>query len=524
MKLISPVYLNFLSTVTEFIFRRRLLFLTLLVLAHYALVASSGGRWSGDFWEHSAVVNAFIAAPFSPRHPQLDVEAAHAFLNPYGFFVAIVALMAHIDAISALAVFGAVNFITLVLGLRQFIATTQHNDTSGITFYTLILAMFLWGKDAWQFSGFYNFDILTDVLPYPSTLAFGMSLFALAIFARLLNSPSSPPRHVNIRSYAGIVSIAALVLLIHPLTAVFLWVALASQALTYGYSKWSAWLSLCISIGFSIAVTTFWPFFSITRLMLREGAAYHLSNASMYLEVIQGTWPILMLLPLILWQATKINNRAIAASMLVLLSLYVWGYYSKQYSFGRSIAFFILLSNILVAQCLCELEQWCARRGISYLKILVATALLITASGWLYQSSSRLLTVANSIYLGRPIASQISYRDLMFLKNHVEPNAVVLADIDSSWILPTLSGKAVATKHPLAFVPDWYVRKEAVITFFKSDTSVENRRAIVEKYRPNYLLVNKTNSIPWHDIQAEFNSVSKLIVNNPNYILLKLNN
>jgi len=57
---------------------------------------------------------------------------------------------------------------------------------------------------------------------------------------------------------------------------------------------------------------------------------------------------------------------------------------------------------------------------------------------------------------------------------------LVLADIEPSWIIPTLGGKVVATDHPLAFVPDWYIRKWQVMEFFNPETTA-NRRIEIYK-------------------------------------------
>jgi hypothetical protein len=208
--------------------------------------------------------------------------------------------------------------------------------------------------------------------------------------------------------------------------------------------------------------------------------------------------------------------------MLALLALYIWGYYSRQYSFGRSITFLLLLSNILVAQCLIEIERTPKQQVVSLIKAITAAALCLVAAAWLYQSTSRLLTIANSLYLGRPIASQISYRDLMFLKDYLQHDDVVLADIESSWILPSLAGKAVATKHPLAFVPDWFLRKGDMIDFFDPKTTAQTRAVILKKYQPQYLLIKKIDSIPWKEILAQFAEDKVPVVNNDNFVLLRL--
>jgi hypothetical protein len=114
------------------------------------------------------------------------------------------------------------------------------------------------------------------------------------------------------------------------------------------------------------------------------------------------------------------------------------------------------------------------------------------------------LTVANSIYLGRPISSQIGYKYLIFLKDYVGHDDVVLADIASSWILPTIAGKAAATTHPLALVPEWWNRKMAVIEVFEPNTSADRRTEILRQFNPQYLLINKAVSSNWLVIMNQF--------------------
>ena len=522
------VYSKFFLNGCDFVFQHRLLLLCLLLLARFALEATSG-VWFGDFWEHSAVVNEFMARPFDPKHPQLKVEATHAFLNPYGLSVAAMALLFKTDAITALASFGVVNFVVLSLGLRGFIATLDPHNQNGITFYTLILALLLWGQEAWLFSGFYNIKILNGVLPYPSTLALGLSLISLTFHFKLLqltHTRAQQSNHSIVFTSVAMALIAAIVLLIHPLTALFLWVGLASQLAAYQPKKILKWLHLALIIGSSIVVATCWPYFSIMQLMLGAGAAYHPSNASMYLNVLQGIWPILICLPLILWQVSLPRSRALLFTMLGMLILYGWGYYTSQYSFGRGITFVLLFANILIALALIKVEGWSLVQRHHAIKIATALALCVTGSLWAYQSKDRILTVANSLYLGRTVSSEISYRHLNFLKKYVARDDIVLTDIDSSWLLPTLSGKAVATAHPLAFVSDWYQRKIDVIDFFSANTLQEKRIAIAKQYQPQYLLLNKSKVSHWKEILNQFDgsgSQGAILFENPDFILLHLN-
>jgi hypothetical protein len=369
--------------------------------------------------------------------------------------------------------------------------------------------MFLWSNASWLFSGFYNFKIINDILPYPSTLALGLSLIGLKLQHTLISPPvSSAWLNQNARATVlMLILISSTVLLIHPITALFLWAGLGCQLLSRPALKQiSQWLGLGAIVILSITIAAFWPYFSIIQLMLKEGAAYHLANSSMYLDILQNIWPILVTIPFIIQPALSRNDRSILLTLLLLLFLYFWGYYTQHYSYGRCIAFVLLLTNILFAQTLVRAEQWLISKPLpSLLLKSVLTCLVgMIASVWLYQMHGRLLTIANGIYLGRPISSEIAYKHLTFLKDYVDHDDVILADIASSWILPTIAGKAAATTHPLAFVPEWWNNKMAVIEFFEPNTSADRRTEIMRRFKPQYLLINKAVSSNWLVIMNQF--------------------
>ena len=508
MKNTQATGFRLLQHLTEWIFQHRLWALSIFIFIQYSLAATNG-LWYGDFWEHSAVVNELMLHPFRPHHPQLKIDVSHVFFNPYALLVAATGLLFKIDAITALAIFGAINFLILVYGLRSFISTANQQSSSEIAFYTLLLAMFLWSNGSWLFSGFYNFKIINDILPYPSTLALGLSLVALRLQHTFLNRPinSSWLSRKSLSIALGLILISSIILLIHPITALFLWTGLACQLFSGAALKniWH-WLGLGAIVILSIAIASMWPYFSIIQLMLKEGAAYHLANSSMYLGVLQNLWPVLITTPFIIQPAISRSYRAILLILLVLLFLYCWGYFSQHYSYGRCITFVILLANMLFAQTLVRAEQWLISKPLllPLFKGGFACFLTIIASVWLYQMQGRLLTIANSIYLGRPISSQIGYKHLMFLKDYVGHDEVVLADIASSWILPTIAGKATATTHPLAFVPEWWNRKMAVIEFFEPNTSSARRNEILRQFKPQYLLINKAVNTNWPALMNQY--------------------
>ena len=156
----------------------------------------------------------------------------------------------------------------------------------------------------------------------------------------------------------------------------------------------------------------------------------------------------------------------------------------------------------------------------------IATLLLLLfwASHWAPSSISRLLTAANSVWLGRTVSNQIIYKDYLFLPSHIASQAVVFADIETSWFIPSFEAKIVAADHPLAFVKDAEQRREDVIKFFEQQTSVQERTALLQKYQAKYLLLNKQLNTSWAQIYSQFsNSTSKgLVFENEKFALIKL--
>ena len=508
----------FVNTI-EIIFQWKYLLLVLFLLGRYA-VYSTNGLWTEDFWEHSAVVRELMTHPLHPLHPQLLIDEKHAFFTPYALLVATLGWILPLDAINSLAIFGLINFVLLSLGLRLFVSTFDTNRSSTVAFYTLILMLFLWGSNGWQFSGFYSFEGLNSVLPYPSTFALGLSFLGLTLHASQLDS-------YTLWKQILLVCICAVVLISHSLTAIFLIIGIGCQALTTPKVSKIELCKVAITIISAFSLTLIWPYFSMLRLMTGEGNVYNFANTPMYLEVIGRIWPTILLIPIIVVHALNKKNRSVSLMLICLIVIYAGGYLTKNYSYGRSIAFILILSNILLAQSIANLESYLSKKYTILIiwQTVIVFILLVIAGIWLRQNSNRILTIGNSVYIGRTISSEIIYKDLAFISTFTKQDDLVLADVEPSWIIPTLGGKVVATDHPLAFVSDWYLRKWQVMEFFNPETKAERRIEIYKKYEPNYLLLKKSAESNWMNILQQFRSEVKgmPIFENEKYVLIKFN-
>lgn len=518
--------------------RFQILFLLLLL---QVVTFCLQGIWVEDFWEHSAAVSELIRHPFNPGHPQLDVNTAHTFFNPYTFVVAQFARLFQLDAISALSIFGVINFCLFCYGLHAFISSLQihnrastlqsrHLDNNALTFYALLLILFLWGGKPWPYSGFFNYEIFFWNLAYPSTFIGGLSLLGLAFNAR----------HQFDRNYlylAVLIALTTTALLTHPLTAQFLLIGFFAQIFAPQPAQggqqvprsvqFIALSKLAIIFVASLALATRWPFYPILELFQGASKVYDISNGDMYFHLLTRTWPFMLLAPLYLWMLLKPALRPLLIIFVATASIYGLGYVTERYSFGRIVSYTIIVIQIACAVAAFQFEHWLqgsAPRIARVGQIATLLLLLFWASQWAPSSISRLLTAGNSVWLGRTVSNQIIYKDYLFLPSHISPQAVVFADIETSWFIPSFEAKVVAADHPLAFVKDAEQRREDVIKFFEQQTSVQERTALLQKYQAKYLLLNKQLNKFWAQIYSQFTTTtsSSVIFENEKFTLIKL--
>ncbi len=518
--------------------RFQILFLLLLL---QVVTFCLQGIWVEDFWEHSAAVGELIRHPFNPGHPQLAVSTAHTFLNPYTFVVAQFARLFQLDAISALSIFGVINFCLFCYGLHAFISSLQihnptstlqsrHLDNNALTFYALLLILFLWGGKPWPYSGFFNYEIFFWNLAYPSTFIGGLSLLGLAFNAR----------HQFDRNYlylALLIALTTTALLTHPLTAQFLLIGFFAQIFAPQPAQgdqqinrsvqFIALSKLAIIFVASLAIATRWPFYPIVELFQGASKVYDISNGDMYFHLLNRTWPFMLLAPLFLWMLLKPALRPLLIIFVATATIYGLGYVTERYSFGRIVSYTIIVIQIACAAAAFQFEHWLQGSAPRLARIgQIATLLLLLfwASQWAPSSISRLLTAGNSVWLGRTVSNQIIYKDYLFLPSHISPQAVVFADIETSWFIPSFEAKIVAADHPLAFVKDAEQRREDVVKFFEQQTSLQERTALLQKYQAKYLLLNKQLNTTWAQIYSQFSNTtsSSVIFENEKFALIKL--
>jgi hypothetical protein len=517
----APARLSFLARVLS---THRYQILVCFLFYKFIFAATTTVHY-GDFWEHSAAIQALLGNLSEPTHPFFALTASHAFISPYSVFLAGLASLTHTTAINALTAFGLVNFCLLAFSVKTFYSSLVKCDrlisARDCAFYALLLILFLWGSNTWGYSGFLNFNLIADVLPYPSTFALALSLLGLSLgFNR--------SARFSFFSLAFIYVLFWCVLLTHPLTAIFFATGLICQLWSTAAELRQRKVLADVFFGsLAIFAATRWPYFSLVALIAGAGDVYHPENQSMYVDVLSKIWPTLVALPFAAWALKNRAGQAILLMIVMLACIYIYGGLTEKYSFGRVISIIIILMQLLIAVGIVRLEQ-VAIYSKPVLATVIPLALFVTlvyfSAPWLLATSTRALTTVNSIRLGRPMSTQHAYKDLLFLQQHVGDNSVVLSDLETSWIIPSIRGKVIGALHPQAFVADQKQRFDDVNLFFNGNTSSSQRLLITEKYRAEYVLLNKQTTANFTELQQMFiaSRLATVIFESDRYLLLKL--
>lgn len=495
-----------------------LVFFLLLQVSAFCLQ----GIWVEDFWEHSAAVTEFMRNGLRPSHPQLALDAPHTFLNPYSFSIGILANILKLDAIAALATFGIMNFALFCWGLRSFVATQCRNqeETSKVSFYALLFILFLWGANPWPYSGFFNFQILLFNLPYPSTFIGGLSLLTLGY----VGQRSGKLRTLH---WIGLGLIVCLALLTHPLTAQFLVIGLVGQVIFTKHRSYGQLLKILIICALSIGLAGLWPFYPFLELLRGAGAVYDLSNGTMYYHFLLRVWPFILLSPLIVWAITRREHRVLLFIFICTSVIYIFGFYTHKYSYGRIISYTVMVLQICCALMAYKLEnrlsglRW---NALSLYRLCIASLLVGLSFFPLKSSVTRLLTAANSVRLDRPILNQVSYEDFSPLKPHIQEESTFFANLNVSWLLPSFGAKVIASDHPLAFISDAAQRQQDSTVFFLPSTSPTARLNLLLKYRADYLLLDKKSDQDWQTIAQSTKEagIGRTIFESDRFLLIAL--
>ena len=438
-------------------------------------------NWTGDFWEHSAAITAMIQAPLRPQHPSMAMDAPHFFFSPYSLALACVARWVGVGSIAVLAFAGGMNLLLILYGAWRIIKRLGWAQPTRVWFYVLACWLFLWGQDAWQYSSFLHFGVLFRVLPYPSSFAIGGTLWILSV------NWSQTSRWW----LAGAGIVASVILLCHPLTLLLLCAGLVGFYIDGLGSSRDPFVVILIPV-VALGLALCWPYFPIWHLLPGIGdaaGAYTESNFILYQGLLKRTWPVWVGAPLLFRGARfKGGQHAILVSIVLLFAVWTVGWVFRLAVLGRSIAFGLMLLQMLLAERLGVYEAVvCDAERASRTRLTAgAIILLVVLTG--LGASHGLVLHQLQIWYRAPVPL---HQRVEIALSDVPQHAVVLADHYTATLIPTFGFKTVAGRFPQAFIPDHAERVAAVMSVFGDESDIALLETVRERWNVTHILVNR---------------------------------
>lgn len=474
------------------------------LLVAYAVRQAVREPWMGDFWGHAAVVRELAAHPWSPSHPDLGIDAPHAFISPWSLLVAGISRLAGVDAVRALGIAGILDLLVLLAGIRLFLERVCPGRGARASFYALLFTLLLWGKHPWVYSGVFHLLSLGYVLPYASAFAAGVALLAAAFWAWRLPAPG-----------AGTVVVAALaggfLLVTHPPTWCFLLAAMAAFTLAARAGR-GAWFGFAAAAAASAGLAALWPYYPVLDLVVSGQSAFHASNKFMYERVLARAFPALLAIPLAAWSLRTGWRKPVLLAAAVLAVFYLYGQLSREWNFGRSLPWLIFLAHVEIASSLAGAEdRWIRSQSLRRMApILVTAACVAFAFSWQIGPVFAVWGTDKDVR-----------KELGFLASATGASDVVLADFDTGWYVPAFGGKVIASRHPVAFVPNHQDRVRDVQRFFSSGADRTERDAIIERWRARFVLLDRRRPES-PSIEPAIRSLGDAVVDDGRWLLIRV--
>jgi hypothetical protein len=464
------------------------LFAVLLILynsAGHFLLWNIGG---GDYWEHLATFYAFARNPLQPDNPYVArAEPTHLF-TPYHLVWGLVARLLGVHPREVLPLAGAANTLVFLAACR-LLARRALGDGRLALPLALTLLTFWW--QPWTWSGFYNLGFLPIASIYPFWFALPLAWMIAASYP--LNSAAGSSPRLKLAVPAAALGVP-LVFLIHPLSGIFLLVALLGLALGTPRIPPGPRFALILAPLLGLGLALLWPYYPVLETVRASGQFHARGFAGdfrqFYDRPVLRLLPAWLGLPVILRALARRQPHPIAIGFLVFSALYALNYLTlASATLARGIIFVAFFLHLAVAESL-RRDAAIPRSRLHGLLFLVLLAVFGAFEA--YDSVKRLGPL-HDWKAGAPLGEHSNRRVLDSLRvfdRFVTPRDVVMAPLEESWLLPAALGcKVVGVRHSNPFLADYAARRTDTERFFTADATPAEREALIAKYGVRFVLV-----------------------------------
>lgn len=492
--------------------------------------------WVSDYWEHKAVFLELYRHPVNPDHAVVNIKSQHPFFSPYVVAFAYAGRLLSINPNSLfdfISLFNLLFFLCSVALLERLVVKGKNQPKSFVLL--LLTILFLWGVFPPYFSSFYHFVTLFFTSAYPATFAFCLAVVSGFLHNKLVNGKYS--RGKQIVAFLGCIVLNWALLLIHPLTFLFcfsLYIYNYFQLFQTNGKIVVVWKSILYK---SIALICFfvlpvllaplWTYYSLWDLFLERSfyGRFHEDSKVLYNELLLSYYALIIPFIMIVYSVIRKERQTYAFLIIitVLLLVFLLGYISGSFGYGRSISYIAVWIQMWAVAFLQKESCHLYRRRLIVLLSLAAIPFIYVS----VKSVTDAAFTTHNDYVSRKAGKnfiatasipEITHR-LFFIKNHIEDGATVMTDLVTSRYVAAFNGKAIASPYSEYWVGDNEIRMTDLNIFFTNKDSAV-RIKLLYKYKPNYLLLNPDADYIMGTIPSEM--IKKKVTSENGYILIPL--
>lgn len=462
----------------------------------------SQGQWQGDFWEHAAVLNEWSKHLWQPNNPIIGGPTPHAFFSPYAFVLAFITWFGNLDIIVVLFGAGVFNCCFYCYSIAHLSKSLRPNRAYFLALILLLFILFFYGQAPWVWSGFYHFNALVFVLPYPSTFSMALSVLSISLAHRSL-------QQFDIKNTLWLGICTAIVALTHPTTGVFLFIALGLLFLVH-LNRSEILAKQFLGLGLGLLLICLWPYYPFLELIGGDTSDFHNDSHVLYQNLTARYWPLALSLIGLFFLRDK-TMRHLLLLLFALLGIFSLAKVFGMFGFSRLISTAQLVSHIATAYGLVLLFD----RYKKYRFIIFAGIGMACAVGVFFNTAS-----FKETYLMPSMKRD--YNSFYSLNSVVDEYDIIISDNNTSWMLPAFAGKVISSMHPLYWIPDIKARREALASFYEPNQTATLLLQKAHKYGVKFVLINENDKGP-ESLQKFVQTHTASVLKTKDFNLYKIN-
>ncbi|WP_433180606.1 hypothetical protein [Actinoallomurus sp. CA-150999] len=467
----------------------------------WAILVTLRHTWTSDFLLHLATVDSLARDLWDPVDPLVGQASGSPYYSPYALLLGATKAATGLSARTVLEFAGMVNVALLLFALRRFCRHLGGGRLAAAL--ALVFTLLLWGIAPVAWSGFLGLYSLSWIMCYPSVIGTALMLLVWDAFLRHRSRPE------GMGALATVALLGALVVLIHPFTAVSMTIGLVAFVLADPKAALRARpLGLAAGAAAAFLLVMAWPWSDVSTLFGAAGSFNTIHKVLITNVVKDGGFAAyglaLVGLPALATGGRRPLGRELQILFLLAVTVISVGAATGSYGLARAIPVAMLPLHLALASYLAERAKgW---RPYAAVALIACCVGLYGESAGLIRAYWRNVSPATLRAWGAPPPAP-SYDHVL---EGIEPGEVVITD---DWAL----GRLVNARGAYTVVPAWpypfvdeAARTRDTTAFFAPDTAPRDRLAIAERYGVTCALVTRDRAILKRDALPGFTVTARM--------------